>query len=69
MDRARNIMTALILAEDMEGFIAEAPPGWRIHRLGGARRGVWSVAVSGNWRITFSEEDGRMDHLNLEDYH
>lgn len=62
-------MTALILAEDMEGFIAEAPPGWRIHRLARARQGVWSVAVSGNCRITFLEEDGRVDHLNLEDYH
>ena len=46
-----------------------APIGWRIHRLAGARRGQWSVAVSGNWRITFDEADGVVSALDLEDYH
>ncbi len=62
-------MTALLLSESMSAFIAEAPPGWRIHRLAGERRGTWSIAVSGNWRITFGEEDGYIENLNLEDYH
>lgn len=30
---------------------------------------LWSVSVSGNWRITFKEESGYVDGLNLEDYH
>ena len=38
-DRVRNVMTALVLAEDMEGFVREAPPGWRVHRLSGDRQG------------------------------
>ena len=67
--RVRNILSALILAEHMEGFIASAPRGWRIHRLSGDRRNEWSVSVSGNWRITFKEEDGAVSGLNLEDYH
>lgn len=62
-------MTALLLAENMSAFIVEAPPGWRIHRLTGEWRGTWSIAVSGNWRITFREEDGCIENLNLEDYH
>ena len=62
-------MTALLLAENMNAFIAEAPPGRRIHRHTGERRGTWSIAVSGNWRITFGEEDGCIENLNLEDYH
>ena len=69
VDRVRKVLTALILAEQMDGFAADAPPGWRIHRLSGARRREWSVSVSGNWRITFEEEDGCIDRLNLEDYH
>lgn len=69
VDRVRKILTALILADDMDGFTAGAPPGWRVHRLSGDRRGVWSVSVSGNWRITFEEEGGHLEHLNLEDYH
>ena len=69
VDRVRKILTALILAEHIDGFIADAPSGWRIHRLSGNRRNEWSVSVSGNWRITFQEEDGHIDRLNLEDYH
>ena len=67
--RVRNVLTALILAEHMSSFIADAPPGWRIHRLSGDRQDVWSVSVSGNWRITFEEQDGYIARLNLEDYH
>ena len=67
--RVRNILTVPVLAEHMEGFIAEAPRGWRVHRLSGDRRNEWSVSVSGNWRITFEEIDGVIVRLNLEDYH
>jgi proteic killer suppression protein len=69
VERLRGIMTALALAENMEGFVREAAPGWRVHRLSGERRNVWSVSVSGNWRITFEEQDGGIERLSLEDYH
>ena len=68
-ERVRGIMTALVLAENMDGFVREAPPGWRVHRLSGERRGEWSVSVSANWRITFEERNGGIELLNLEDYH
>ena len=69
VDRGRKILTALILAENIDRFIAAAPPGWHVHRLSGDRQAEWSVSVSGNWRITFKEEDSYIDRLNLEDYH
>lgn len=69
MNRIRNILTALILAEDMVTFRASAPPGWRVHQLTGNRQDTWSVSTSGNWRMTFVEEDGYIDLLDLEDYH
>ena len=69
VDRVRKILTALVLADDLDSFIADAPRGWRVHRLSGDRGDDWSVSVSVNWRITFVEEDGYIDHLNLEDYH
>lgn len=53
----------------MEDFVHNAPGGWRLHRLVGDRQGVWSVSVSGNWRITFEEVDGYIERLHLEDYH
>ena len=68
-DRVRRILTVMILSEDMDGFIADAPPGWRVHRLSGDRGLEWSVSVSGNWRITFEEDEGHIYRLNLEDYH
>ena len=69
VSRVRRILTVLVLAEDIDSFVADAPPGWRLHRLTGDRQDVWSVSVSGNWRITFKELDGYIDRLNLEDYH
>ena len=62
-------MTAMILAEELSSFIADAPPGWRVHRLSGGRRNEWSIRISGNWRITFEEAAGYADRLNLEDCH
>ncbi len=69
VDRVRKVLTVLVLANDMSAFIADAPPGWRVHKLSGDRQDEWGVSVSGNWRITFEERDGYVDHLNLEDYH
>ena len=68
-ERVRGILAALAMAETMEGFIRQAAPGWRVHRLSGARRDEWSVSVSGNWRITFEERNGAIERVNLEDYH
>jgi proteic killer suppression protein len=67
INRIRNILAALVAAEDMSGVAG--PPGWRIHQLTGARAGTWSISVSGNWRITFDLEEGEICNLDLEDYH
>ena len=69
VERVRGIVTALAIAETMEGFVREAAPGWRVHRLSGERRNEWSVSASANWRITLVERDGMIERLNLEDYH
>jgi toxin HigB-1 len=65
--RVRNILAALITAEDMSGV--QGPPGWRIHQLSGDRARTWTISVSGNWRIIFDLEDEEIRNLNLEDYH
>ena len=44
-------------------------PGFRLHRLKGDKRNLWSVTVSANWRITFEFENGDAYILDLEDYH
>ncbi len=67
LNRVRKILAVLIVASDMRGVAG--PPGWRLHQLSGDRRGTWSIAVSGNWRITFTLENDAIIHLDLEDYH
>ncbi|MFZ5912679.1 MAG: type II toxin-antitoxin system RelE/ParE family toxin [Pseudomonadota bacterium] len=41
----------------------------RLHPLKGDMKGLWSVTVSGNWRITFGFEDGDAYIVNYLDYH
>ena len=65
--RVRNILAALITAQDISGV--QGPPGWRIHQLSGDRAGTWTTSVSGTWRITFDLESEEIRNLDLEDYH
>lgn len=44
-------------------------PGYRLHPLKGALKGMWSVTISGNWRITFRFADGDAFEVDLTDYH
>ena len=44
-------------------------PGFRLHPLKGDRKGLWSISVSGNWRIAFEFRDGNAYVVNYEDYH
>jgi len=44
-------------------------PGYQLHPLKGNRKGVWSISVNGNWRLTFEFADGNAYVLDYEDYH
>ena len=44
-------------------------PGLYLHQLSGRRREIWSVRVSGNWRVTFRFVNGDVEIVNYEDYH
>jgi len=44
-------------------------PGYRLHQLKGSLKGMWSVTVNANWRITFEFSDGNVYIVNYEDYH
>ena len=43
--------------------------GLRLRALKGERKGVWSVWVSGNWRITFQFVGRDAELVDYEDYH
>ncbi len=44
---------------------------WHAHVLSGDREGVYSLMVSGNWRMTFCHDvqENEIYDLDLEDYH
>jgi proteic killer suppression protein len=44
-------------------------PGWDFHELKGNRKGVWSVAVRRNWKVTFQFIMSDAYDVHLEDYH
>ncbi len=44
-------------------------PGLALHQLSGSRAGIWSVSVSGNWRVTFRFTDEHPEVVDYEDYH
>ena len=44
-------------------------PTLRLHQLKGQQKGIWSVTVQANWRITFRFADGDAEVVNYEDYH
>ena len=44
-------------------------PGLYLHQLSGNRSDIWSVRVSGNWRVTFRFNGEHAEIVNYEDYH
>jgi proteic killer suppression protein len=44
-------------------------PGYQLHQLKGSLKGLWSITVNANWRITFEFTDGNVYIVNYEDYH
>lgn len=44
-------------------------PGLFMHELKGNRKGIWSVRVSGNWRVTYRFVGKDAEIVNYEDYH
>ena len=44
-------------------------PSWKAHQLGGDRKGVWSLSVTKNWRVTFwiDQTETEIADLDYED--
>ena len=44
-------------------------PGSNLHRLSSDKKNIWSVNVSGNWRVIFRFEDRDVYDVDYLDYH
>jgi proteic killer suppression protein len=60
-------LAVLDAAETLEDL--RVPPGNRLEKLHGDRRGQHSIRVNDRWRICFRWTDGFADEVELVDYH
>jgi plasmid maintenance system killer protein len=42
---------------------------FNLHQLKGGQKGIWSITISGNWRITFRFDESGAKDVDLIDYH
>ena len=64
--KIKRILAAVEFADDLSQLTT---PGWKVHPLKGNRTGVYSITVTGNWRITFRLEGNVVTDIDFEDYH
>ena len=64
--RLRLILSALDTASIIKDMDI---PGFNLHLLKGKRKGEGAVSVGGNWRVTFTFNNGNISNINYEDYH
>ena len=69
VDKLRKMFTFLEVMrspDELRGL-----PAWKAHALTGDRKGMWSLSVTANRRLTFriDAEEGEVYDLNLEDYY
>lgn len=45
------------------------PPGNRLEKLAGDRKGQWSIRINDQWRLCFRFENGNAFEVEVTDYH
>jgi proteic killer suppression protein len=71
-DSADKIRKMLAFLDDMqEPEELRSLPSWKVHTLTGDRKGIWSLSVTRNRRLTFRIDtvDREICDIDLEDYH
>jgi proteic killer suppression protein len=67
VDKLRAMLTFL---QDMkEPETLRVFPLWKAHQLTGERKGIWSLHVTRNWRLTFRIKEGEIWDVDYEDYY
>lgn len=67
--KLRRQLFALSEADELDDLAVF--PGWRLHPLKGRKTGLWSLVVTGNWRLVFRycEDTNEASDIDLVDYH
>ena len=65
-DRLNDLLMTLDAMTQVEDLNA---PSFRLHKLKGDKKELWSITVQANWRITFKFENGDVYVVDYVDYH
>lgn len=66
LDKIADILSALDAAQNIDEMNLIT---FRLHELQGKKKGIWSVTVRANWRITFKFKNSEATNVDYEDYH
>jgi toxin HigB-1 len=68
-DKLCKLLFAMEMADNLDQM--SRFPGWRLHPLKGPLQGLWSLTVTGNWRLVFryEKETNTASDIDLIDYH
>jgi len=66
--RAFLLLHAMNATKDLNDL--KIPPDNRLKELKGDRKGIWSLRINDQWRITFHvKKPGEFSDVRIEDYH
>jgi toxin HigB-1 len=69
-DAVTKLRAMLTFLQDMQDpETLRVFPLWKAHQLTGDRKGVWSLHVTRNWRLTCRMKKGEILEVDYEDYH
>jgi proteic killer suppression protein len=66
---ANKLANILMILNRMETLQDINKPQFKLHELKGDLKGLWSVTVQSNWRITFKFENKDVYIVDYQDYH
>ncbi len=64
---ARRKLIYIDDAENLQDLLA--PPGNRLEKLRGDRKGQYSIRINDQWRICFDWKNNRAENVEIVDYH
>lgn len=66
-ERAFEKLLLIDAAEELTDL--RVPPGNRLEKLSGDRKGQWSIRINRQWRICFEWTGGDAHYVEITDYH
>ena len=67
---ARSALKKLLLLDAADSIQdLRSPPGNRLERLTGNRKGQHSIRINDQWRLCFEWKAGRATNVEIVDYH